>query len=348
VLDNLRNSLGDWLRGGPEDDVVVSSRVRLARNVSGRPFLAKASREEIADIEEMLRTTILSCGLRPGLTYYRLDKIGPLERQLLVERHLTAREHAEAHWARGVAFCPREQLSLMVNEEDHLRIQAIFGGFRPVEAWEDARKADEALAEVVPFAFSARYGYLTACPTNVGTAMRVSVMCHLPGLVTLSRMDRVIELAQRRSLVLRGRYGEGTHASADLYQVSNHVTLGAREEEILERVSEGASELLACEREARRELMTERRDELKARLDHVLAFLKSASSISSEEALQLLSQLLLGVYVGLITHIEAKVLGELLLLTLPAHLQTIEGRRLDSAERNELRASYVKARLNLN
>ena len=348
MLETMKNSVGEWLRGGPEGDVVVSSRVRLARNVDGYLFLQKAAKEEIARIEELLRNKILSCKLGSVLHYYRVDEMEPLFRQLLVERHLMGKGHAEADWARGVAFCPNECIGLVVNEEDHLRIQVVYGGFQLQRAWRELDGVDNILAEVVPYAFSPRYGYLTACPTNVGTGMRASVMVHLPALVMGREMDKIVELAQRFRLALRGLHGEGTHASADLYQVSNQVTLGVKEENIVEQVSAAALEIVSLERAARENFFVHNRPELKGRIERALRMLASASTISSEEALHLLSQLRMGVEMNLVDDVRLETLNELLLLTLPAHLQTMEGRKVESLRRDELRASCVKKRLGLN
>lgn len=348
MLEVTKNSIAQWLRGGPESDVIVSSRVRLARNIEGYAFLPKAGQQEVARIEELLHNKIVSCDLAPGLLYYRVDRLDPVLRQLLVERHLMGKDHADSEWVRGVAFGSDERLSLMVNEEDHLRIQMIYGGFQLERAWQGVNEVDDILAQVIPYAFSAQYGYLTACPTNVGTGMRASAMVHLPALVMAREMDKVVELAQNSRLALRGLYGEGTHASADLYQVSNQVTLGLREEEIVEQVSRAALEVASLERQARESFLAHNKEDLRGRINRALGMLASASTISSEEALHLLSQVRLGVELDLLSSVCLESVNELMLLTLPAHLQTIEGSKVPSSGRDELRARCVKERLGLN
>jgi len=339
--------MGEWLRGGPDSDVVVSSRVRLARNVASFPFLPKASREQIARIEELLHNKIVSCDLCPDMTYCRLDELDQLLRQLLVERHLIGKDHAEADWVRSVAFCRDERLSLMVNEEDHLRVQVIYGGCQFERAWQDVSAVDDALAQAVPFAFSVRYGYLTACPTNVGTGMRASAMLHLPALVVAHEMEKVLALAQGRKLAVRGLYGEGTHASGDLYQISNQVALGLTEQDILDMVSGAVKDIVSLERTERERFYHQHRPELKSRVERAFDLLAGASSISSEEALHLLSQVRMGVEMNLVDQVRLDTLNSLLLLTLPAHLQTMEGRKVDPARRNELRAVRIRERLGL-
>jgi protein arginine kinase len=344
-LTCLKSKAVEWLSGGPEGDVVVSSRVRLARNVDGYPFMPRASARHKARLEELLRNVILSLDARPPLHYVRLDGLPPLQRELLLERRLISREHAEADWTRSVAFDTAEQVSIMVNEEDHLRLQTIRGGLRLEEVFRRADGLDDALSARVPFAFSPKYGYLTACPTNTGTGMRASVMLHLPGIVMAQEMDKVIEVVRQEKLSLRGVYGEGTHGAGDFYQVSNHATLGPTESQIVRAVGEAARQLVDLERAARLNLGTGHRDELQDRLRRALHLLRTARMISSQETLNLLSQVRMGVQMGLLEAPPVERLNELLLLTLPAHLQTMEGRLLDSAVRNELRASYVKKRL---
>jgi protein arginine kinase len=344
-LTFLKSRPVEWLSGGPESDVVVSSRVRLARNIDAYPFVSRASDRQRARIEELLRGVILSLGGEHPLDYVRVDQLDPLVRELLQERRLISVEHTEANWVRGVAFDAAEQTSIMVNGEDHLRIQFLRGGLRLEEVYEHADALDDRLAERIPFAFSAKYGYLTASPTNVGTGLRASLMLHLPGVVMAQEMDKVIEIARTEKLVLRGLYSEGTHGAGDFYQMSNHVTLGPAEEEIISAVAGVGRRLVELERTARMNLYHNHPDEFRGRLGRALRLLRSASTISSEEALSFLSQIRMGVEMGLVTETDLQTLNELLLLTLPAHLQTMEGRPLDSSVRNELRASYVKSRL---
>jgi protein arginine kinase len=310
--------------------------------------LSRATEQQIARIEELLHNKILSCNLRSGMTYFRLDKLKPLFRQLLVERHLIGKDHAEAPWVRGVAFCHDERLSLMVNEEDHLRMQVICGGYRLEKTWQEVNAVDDALAEVVPFTFSARYGYLTACPSNVGTGMRASAMLHLPAIAMARDMEKVLALAQGRGLTVRGLYGEGTHASGDLYQISNQVSLGVSEQDILERVCSVVLQVMSFEREERERFYDQHRPELKTRVDRALSLLVSASAISSEEALHLLSQVRMGVQMDLTDQVPLEALNRLLLLTLPAHLQTIEGGKVDATRRNTLRAERIREGIELN
>ncbi len=344
-LRHLKSRPVEWLKGGPDGDVVVSSRIRLARNIRDYPFVARANDRQKARIEELLRNVILSLDLGLDLEYLRLDKLEDLLRELLLERRLISGEHAEADWVRGVAFDDAERVSIMVNEEDHLRIQVMRGGLRLDEVWREIDRIDYALAAGVPFAYSDAYGYLTACPTNVGTGMRASVMLHLPGIVMAQEMDGVLDIVRAERLAIRGVYGEGTHGAGDFYQISNHVTLGPSEDELIDSVSGAAAKLVAVERNARLRLYTSHREEFIKRIHRALDLLCKASTISSQETLSLLSQIRMGAEMDLLPETPMETLNDLLLLTLPAHLQTMEGRPLDSSVRNELRASYVKTRL---
>lgn len=344
-LKSLRNKSVEWLKGGPQSDVVVSSRVRLMRNIDGFQFVGRASEQQRARVEELLRNVLYAAETAPALNYFRLGQLNSLMIELLSERRLISREHAEGDWVRAVAFDDPEQLSVMVNEEDHLVCQFVRGGLRLEEAYERADRFDDWLSERIPFAFSPRYGYLTASPTNVGSGLRATILLHVPGIVMTQEMDEVVRLAQTHDLLLQGGYGEGTQGAGDLYQVSNRITLGLTESEIVRSVREGAEALVERERAARESLLGEHRTELRERVLKAYELLGTAGRLSSEEALNFLSQVRLGVVLELLGGATMEQLNELFLLTLPAHLQTMEGRELDSAVRNELRASYLRKRL---
>ena len=311
-LTQLKNRPVEWLKGGPEDDVVVSSRVRLARNIDGFPFVGRASARQTARVEELLRHVFPSLPFEPRLEYVSLHNRPVLQRELLVERRLISREHAEADCVRGVAFDASEQFAVMVNEEDHLRLQSMRGGLRLRESFDGAEHLDDVVGSRVPFAFSSKYGYLTACPSNVGTGMRASVMLHLPGLVMAQEMDSVIALARQRQLTLRGVYGEGSFGAGDFYQVSNHVTLGVTEESIVESVEAAARDLAEMERKARRGLRDNHPEEFRSRIDRALRLLRSARTISSQESLNLLSQVRMGMEMHMVEGAGPSVLNETL------------------------------------
>lgn len=345
-ISDLADNTGEWLRGtGAESDIVISSRIRLARNVARFPFLSRANVKQKREIEEIVRNKIKEAEITSDLRYINLANIDPVERLFLVERHLISREHAGGEGERGVAFGKSETISLMVNEEDHLRIQVIRSGFELKEAWKTIDDVDNKLEKKLTYAYSSRFGYLTACPTNVGTGMRASVMLHLPALGMTHHIEKVFNAVMKLGLVVRGLYGEGTQVSGDLYQISNQFTLGKSEPEIIEIIESVIPRITSYERMARKALIAESREQLEDRIWRSYGMLKVARMISSEEIMHLLSQVRMGVNLGIINNIEMKTLNELFILTLPGHLQKLEGRELNSQQRNIIRAAYVRKRL---
>ena len=349
---------GEWLRAeGPEADVVMSSRVRLARNLAGFPFATKATDEQKAEIVGRVRAASESLPLgrrhhfvefaSAGSAADRRDvKEREIDRGLLHERHLISSELEKGRGPRGVAFGSDERSSVMVNEEDHLRLQAIRTGLDLHVALDDARALDASLEAVVPYAVSAEYGYLTACPTNVGTGMRASVMLHLPSLVSAQEMNRVFQAASRTGLTVRGFYGEGTKAMGDFYQISNQVTLGQSEDDILEKLSRMLPTFLEYERRVREHLATSSRVKLEDKVHRALALLQAARSVSTDEAMENLSSVRLGVVVGLLTKWRLPEIHELFVLVQPYHLRRLNGRGLElPAERDVARANLLRERL---
>jgi len=345
-LDNLSHTSGEWLRGtGPESDIVVSSRVRLARNLAAFPFTNRASAHQKAEIETLLRERIAKLELDPRLEYITLATLTPLDRQFLVERQLISRELATTEGPRGVALGPQETVSLMVNEEDHLRLQVMRSGFALDEAWQDIDKVDDLLEQRITYAFSEEFGYLTACPTNVGTGMRASVMLHLPALVLTKQIEKVFRALQKINLAVRGLYGEGSRASGDFYQISNQVTLGKAETTILSEIREVIPQIIAYERQARTALVRESRQALQDRVSRAFGTLCSATMMTSEETMDLLSSVRLGINLQLLEDITIPTVNELFIHTQPAHLQKLMGTALDGEERNSARARYLRSRL---
>ncbi len=345
-LDDLTHTSGEWLRAtGPESDIVISSRIRLARNLAAFPFTNRASPHQKAEIEGMLRERIAKLDLSPGLSYINLPGVSSLDRQFLVERQLISRELAGTDGPRGVALAPQENISLMVNEEDHMRLQVMRSGFALDEAWQDIDRLDDLLEQRVCYAFSEDFGYLTACPTNVGTGMRASVMLHLPVLVMTKHIEKVFRALQKINLAVRGLYGEGSRASGDFYQISNQVTLGKSETTILSEIREVIPQIITYERQARNTMVRESRQALHDRVSRAYGTLRSATMMTSEETMDLLSSVRLGVNLGLLDDITIPTVNELFIHTQPAHLQKIMGASLDGEERNAARARYLRNRL---
>lgn len=348
-LDALTRTSGEWLRGnGPETDIVVSSRIRLARNLASYPFLTRADETVRQETEDLLREKLDKLPLGYRLNYVGLGGLEGLDRQLLVERQLISREHAETTGTRGVAISDEENVSLMINEEDHLRIQVLRSGFDLDKCWEEIDRIDDNIESEVTYAFSEQLGYLTACPTNVGTGIRVSVMLHLPALVLTKEIQKVFQALQKIQLAVRGLYGEGSQAMGDFYQISNQVTLGKSEEQIINNIKDVVPNIIAYERRVRNALVKENRQNLHDQVARAYGILRSAQTISSEETMHLLSSLRMGINLGLIEDVEIPTVNELFIHTQPAHLQKLRREQLESAERNVARATHLRQRLSGN
>jgi protein arginine kinase len=346
-LDSLLPNLGEWLKGtGPESDVVVSTRLRLARNIAHYPFTSRATLHQKAEIESRVREVFNQVDLGCPVQYVPVANLPPLDRQFLVERQLVSRELANVlEGPRGVAFDERESVSVMVNEEDHLRLQVLRSGLALEEAWTVIDRVDDGLESKLAYAFHEQFGYLTACPTNVGTGMRASVMVHLPALGITKQIEKVFRALQKINLVVRGLYGEGSRASGDLYQISNQVTLGKSESRILAEIREVIAMILQYERQARQLLLRERRQAEQDRVARALGTLSSATMITSEETMELLSAVRLGMNLHLVEEIPANIVNQLFIQTQAAHLQKLMGMPLDGEERNAARARFLRNKL---
>jgi protein arginine kinase len=349
-LSDLTNHAGEWLRGsGPMSEIVISSRIRLARNLAGFPFLSRCSRGQRSTLEKTLRETILASNIAPQTLYVDLENAPEIDRLLLVERHLISKPHANAEGARGVAVGENETLSIMVNEEDHLRLQVLRSGLQLEEAWEQINKLDDLLESKLDYSFHPRFGYLTACPTNVGTGIRVSVMLHLPALKLTGEIEKVFRAAKDMRLAVRGLYGEGTEATGDFYQISNQTTLGKSEDDIISDFKHMViPKIIDYEHHARKTLVNDRTIALDDKVCRALGLLRSARLLASEEVLFLLSHLRMGINLGRVKDIDLRTINELFLLTQPAHLQKLQGRKLDGDLRRAARAEFIRQRLNGN
>jgi protein arginine kinase len=347
VADLAKNG-GEWLRGaGPESDIVISSRIRLARNLAGFPFVSKAGKEQKTDVADLLRDRISAARLADEVIFFDLNECPDLDRQLLVERHLISKNHADAEGSRSVCITPTETLSIMINEEDHLRIQVLRSGLQLEESWEQINRIDDLLESRLDYAFSGKFGFLTACPTNVGTGIRVSVMLHLPALKLTGEMERVLRAARDMKLAIRGLYGEGTEATGDFYQVSNQLTLGKSEREIIHNFKNVViPRIIEFEKTARQTLLTQREAALDDKIYRALGTLRHARQISSEETLFLLSAVRLGVNLNRLSEVDIRAVNELFVQSQPAHLQALHGDRLTGEERSIVRANFIRGRLN--
>ncbi len=353
---HLAERVGEWLRpDGPEGDVVVSCRVRLARNLAAHPFMARLGPEEAHVVGEVMREVLVDTCIDGETLWVDMASSSPVLRELLRERHLISRDMCPENQAplpgRGLAFGRTETLSVMVNEEDHLRLQAMAAGFQPESAWEQVRDLDLHLEQCVEYACDDRLGYLTSCPTNVGTGLRASVMLHLPALGMVRReLEKVFNAAQRTGLAVRGMQGEGSRAVGDLYQISNQVTLGRSESQLLGELSGLVPEIIAFERQMRTLLLAEHRSGLSDRVHRSLGLLQSSRAMPTDGALAHLSNLRLGLHLGLIDAPSMGTLGELWIQVQKGHIHALcaqdgsEG-LLDVSQRDKLRAGLLRSRL---
>ena len=370
-LNEISRDVNEWFSGaGPLADIVVSSRIRLARNLAGHRFLGSSSPEEKAEILEKLRTVLMSLDLGDEVFYISVDKESDLNRNFLVERHLISRHHAMASGPRGAVIARREFFTAMINEEDHVRLQILKAGCQLAACYEQIDRIDSMIEAKVEYAFSPRFGYLTACPTNVGTGIRVSVMLHLPALKLTGQIEKFLGAAKDMNLAVRGLFGEGTDAASDLYQLSNQVTLGISEKAIVAEFENVIiPEIIEYEKAARQQLLTQQSDTLDDKISRAMALLQNAHLISSQEALFLLSHLRLGLnmhdHMGVSTpaierlcalrasarpderdKLSIRTINRLFMLTLPAHLQLNYGKSLDTTHRDALRAQIIRDALN--
>ncbi len=350
-LDDLVSSSGEWLKGsGPESDIVISSRIRLARNLADFPFISRTTEGDRAEIEKIVHGRISALQeagkMSSDTLYVNVGELEDVDRQFLVERQLISRELAEGEGARSAVIDPTERFSVMVNEEDHLRFQVMQSGLDLTSAWEKINGLDDLIEEQLTYAFSDKLGYLTACPTNVGTGVRVSVMLHLPALVITRQIEKVFKSLQKINLAVRGLYGEGSQAMGDFYQVSNQITLGLTEEELTKKVADVVPVLIDYERQAREFLVRESQENLHDRVSRAFGILRTAQTISSEETMHLLSSVRMGINLGLISDLEIPTINKLFVHTQPAHLQKLSGVELDAADRNIERATYLRRHLN--
>jgi protein arginine kinase len=332
-------------RKGPHDRIVMSSRVRLARNIRDAAFPGWAKKPERVRVLELIRPAVEGLPEMKEAFSETMDSLTALDKQILVERHLISREHAAKSAGSGLVLTKDETLCFMINEEDHLRMQALRPGLQLRQAWSAIDQADSALEKRLDYAFNPEMGYLTACPTNIGTGIRVSAMLHLPGLVLGEQINPIIQSVNKLGLAVRGLYGEGTEALGNVFQVSNQMTLGESETAIVERLEKVLAQIIEHEENARASLLEKKPKMVYNHIGRAYGILANAHSISSKETMNLLSLMRLGTDVGLFPGVERSLVDELFILTQPAHLQKQHSEKLTAEERDLLRADMVRDRL---
>src|SRR6058998_693938 len=332
-------------RKGPYDRIVMSSRVRLARNLKEAAFPGWAKKPERVRVLELIRPAVEALPDMKDAFSEAMDSLSTLDKQILVERHLISREHAAKSGGSGLVLNREETLCVMINEEDHLRMQALRPGLQLRQAWTAIDQADSMLEKKLEFAFSPELGYLTACPTNIGTGIRVSAMLHLPGLVLGEQINPIIQSVNKLGLAVRGLYGEGTEALGNVFQVSNQMTLGESEADIVERLSKVLNQIIEHEENARASLLEKKPKTVYNHIGRAYGILANAHSISSKETMNLLSLMRLGVDFGLFAELDRALVDELFIVTQPYDLQRRYSDKLSAEERDLLRADMLRERL---
>lgn len=344
----FQRALSPWMNEeGPDSDIVLSSRIRLARNMKKYPFPTVFTNEEAMQIVQLFERLFLQKSFDHIGPFFllKMNELQSIEKRVLVEKHLISPHLAEDCTFGACLLSEQEEASIMINEEDHIRIQCLFAGFQLKEALKMANALDDWIEQHIDYAFDEKYGYLTSCPTNVGTGLRASVMMHLPGLVLTQQMNQLIPAINQLGLVVRGTYGEGSEALGNIFQISNQITLGKSEEDIVEDLTGVVRQLIEQERMSREALVKTSNIQLEDKVYRSYGVLTNSRIIGSKEAAQCLSDVRLGIDLGYITNVPKTILTELMILTQPGFLQKYAGGALRPQERDVRRASLIRERL---
>ncbi len=340
---------GWYIEKGPESDVVISSRVRLARNLKGYPFPFRMNLEAAGQVLSKVKNAVLKDKENQAkeIAFIDIKDLNPLELHSMVEKHLISPDLAEGRQQGGLLLSKDEKISIMINEEDHLRIQSLFPGMQIENAWKLCDSIDTAIEKKVDYAFDNRYGYLTCCPTNVGTGIRVSVMVHLPALTMTGYIKDILDACRKLGVAVRGIYGENSEASGNMFQISNQVTLGHTEQEILANIENIVSQVVSQERMLRNELYRQNPYRFEDKIFRAYGIFSNARIMSSDESLKLLSDVRLGVNMEVIKGVKLECLNEIMLLIQSASLQKYVGRPLNPDERDMKRAEIIREKLRI-
>ena len=346
-LDDLLTQTCPWLLGeGEENDIVIACRIQLARNLVGYPFPIRATEQDRRLVQNSVRQAAAEIFSEKDYYFADIQTLSALDREYLLERHLISRELLLSERTHAALIDRRERFGLTVNDEDHIQIHAAESGLAPRNVWERVNELDDQLGEKLDYVFHEKYGFLASSVTNAGTGMRITALLHLPALVVTGEMDKVARSLQKKNLIIRGFYGEGTRAHGDFFQISNRITLGKSEEELLAKMTNLVPQIVAYERQARNFLINNRREIILDRCSRAAGVLRTAQTISDVEAMLHLSNIRLGIHSGLLKGFDMTTINLLLLHTQPAHLQKIRGTQLSPAEQDVVRATYIRQRIN--
>lgn len=339
------NTVSPWLKNNDANsDVLISCRFRLARNLSGFPFSTTITNEQKEFILKKIENIYPQLNIGKSLSFVRLDNLDPLDRLFLCERHLISKDMIKSKGA-GVLFSEDESISIMINEEDHLRIQVIYGEFKPYALWEGLSMLDDQLNSFLPYSFREDLGYLTCCLTNVGCGFRIALLLHLPAMLWEKQFETFFKSIKIKQVNLRGVFGEGSQPIGSFFQVSNMSSFGQSEGEIINDMTKFLEEIIKYERKLRYNILKNSKEYLEDRIYRAFGVLKYARQISLEESLELLSVIRLGIYTEMISTISIDLFNELFLFTQPAHLQKYYKKHLSEKEINIKRAEFFKEKL---
>lgn len=335
-----------WMQGnGPHSNIILSSRIRLARNIADIPFPSGLDTNRAEKVVRMVKDSIFKSESTLKFRDYIMQELPPIERQFLVERHLIS-PGLSKNSVKGAALISSDGVvSIMINEEDHIRIQTILPGLQIKKSWEMASEIDDLLEQDLEYAYNENWGYLTSCPTNVGTGIRASVMVHLPALNITGNMNKILQAVAHIGFTIRGLYGEGTEIVGNIFQISNQITLGRAEEEIIESLTAVTGQIIDKEKEARKVLLESNRIQIEDKIWRSRGIMKSARMMNSQECMKLLSDIRLGVDMGIIEDIPIQLLNEIMIETQAASVQKNSKRELSSLERDIIRADIIRGKL---
>lgn len=343
ILNNMAQQTSSWLSGdGDENMVVISTRVRMARNIAGYKYPTAADNETNEKIVGHFDSIYTKSDCLKNGTFFRDTDLSQLDKDFLIERHLMSPNFMHDKNSRALYLSCDEQISIMINEEDHIRMQALVPGLNPDLALEKISEYDSEISKYLEFDYDADFGFLTSCPTNVGTGLRTSVLIHLPGLVITKEIDRVIAKITKMGVAVRGFYGEGTDVLGNLFQVSNQKTLGISEKETLESLTAVCKYIIEEEAHSRQLLVDEAFEQIRDKVWRSYGILKYAHVLTSEEVMNLLSAVRLGIALDIIDFIDIPIINEILLFSQPAHLQKYYLEEMDQDKRDYIRAQMVR------
>ncbi|MEY8304701.1 protein arginine kinase [Anaerosalibacter bizertensis] len=335
-----------WLNEkGLEDDVVISSRVRIARNIEDVRFPQAARKEESEKVTKDILEAVKNSNKNDNYKFFEIGRLSSLDKNVFIEKHLISPNLIQKPDMSSFLLRDDEKVTIMINEEDHLRLQILLPGLNLEEGWKLCSSIDDGLEEYLDYAFDEKFGYLTSCPTNTGTGLRASVMLHLPSLVLTGYANNIFQAVSQIGLTVRGLYGEGTKALGNIFQISNQTTLGETEEEIIQKLKNVVIQIINKEREIRENLLETRSVEIEDKVLRSLGILKYSRIISSEESMKLFSDVKMGIDMGIIKNIESKDIINLMMLTQPASLQEYFKEDLDVEKRDIKRAELIREKI---